>query len=182
MRAFRLVLGAAAALVGLVVVGVFVLFVSQPTSYRIARTRTIAASPERVRAQLVDVHALDAWTPWAPPPGPPPVVTFSAPSSGVGAWIDRRDADGNGARTTITAIADDRVALSSVTSGALGGGASTQTFELHPSASGTEVTWTLASDLSGLARLLWPFVGLEARVGPDMEAALGRLDHACASP
>lgn len=153
------------------------LFSAQPHSYRIARTRTIAAPSAHVMAQLSDLRAFEAWDPWPAEPGMRPLVTYSPVASGVGAWVDRRDRSG-GARTTITSLTSDQIELSNVTSGAFGSGASTQTFALSESGSSTTVTWTLSSDLHGLGRLLWPFVNLEARVGPEMDAALSRLDRA----
>lgn len=159
------------------VLSVLALYLAQPTSYRIARTRTIAAPAEAVRAHLVDLRAFEAWTPWEPSPGVVPTTTFSAVTTGVGAWVDRRDAHG-GSHTTITAIAPDHVEMENATHGALGEGHSTQTFTLREHDGQTDVEWALGSDLSGLARLLWPFVHLEATAGARMDAALGRLDAA----
>jgi hypothetical protein len=168
------------ALVGVVVLALVAFFVSQPTAYRITRTASIGASPATVHAHLDDVRALAAWDPWRTSTGVGPVTTtFSPDPVGVGAWIDRRAADGSGARTTITEITDTTVVLTSETSGALGAGHSTQTFALANAGSGTVVVWTLGSDLHGLGRALWPFVHLEERVGPEMEAGLSRLDRAC---
>ncbi len=183
MRVLRIVVLALASLGGLALVAIVLFYSAQPASYRIARTRTIAAPPAAVMAQLSDVRAFAAWDPWPALPGAPrPTVAFSPEPRGVGAWIERRDADGSGARTTIASVTAERVEMSNETRGPLGGGSSTQTFELRAVPAGTEVTWALASDLHGLARLLWPFVGLEARIAPEMEAALSRLDRACAAP
>ena len=173
----RVALGVLVGFVLVAALGLVGIYVAQPTSFRIARTRTIAAPPERVMAHLSDLRAYEAWTPFPPSPGVHPTTTFSPSTSGVGAWVDRRDEVG-GAHITITLVSSDRVELSNVTSGSFGEGASRQTFELRSTPTGTEVTWSLSSDLHGLARLLWPFVHLEARVGPEMEAALGRLDQA----
>jgi hypothetical protein len=165
-------------LVGVAVVGLLLLYALQPSSYRIARTRTITAPASLVMAHLSDVRALEAWDPWTALPGAHVTTTFSPASSGVGAWVERRD-DSGGSRTTITALAADRIEMQNTTDGPFGTGASTQTFALSETPSGTEVTWTLASDLHGLARLLWPFVHLEARIAPEMDRALSRLDRAC---
>lgn len=176
-RWLRIVLFSIGGFAALVVLSVLALYLAQPTSYRIARTRTIAAPAAAVRAHLVDLRAFEAWTPWEPSPGVVPTTTFSSTTSGVGAWVDRRDAYG-GSRTTITAIDDSHVEMANATHGALGEGHSTQTFTLREHDGQTEVEWALGSDLSGLPRLLWPFVHLEATAGARMDAALGRLDAA----
>jgi len=150
---------------------------AQPTSFTITRSRTIAAPPPRVMAQLADLRAYDAWDPWPASPGATPTVTYSAVPVGVGAWIDRRDAEG-GARTTILSITGDRIVYSNETSGALGGNVSTQSFTLRASGASTEVVWTFGAPLRGLARLLWPFVHVDRRLAPEMDAALVRLDRA----
>jgi hypothetical protein len=178
VRWARIVLAGVFAVVGLAVLGLVLLYAMQPTSYRISRSRVIAAPAPTIMAQLSDLHAFEAWQPWTTLPGVHPTVTYSPSGAGLGAWIDRRDASG-GARTTITALSDDRIEMTNATDGSLGGAVSVQTFELRPAPGGTEVGWTLAADLHGLARLLWPFVHLEARIAPEMDAALTRLDRAC---
>jgi carbon monoxide dehydrogenase subunit G len=166
-----------AATSGLCLIASGVLYLSQPTSYRIARTRTIAAPPAAVLAQLSDLRAFVAWEPWMALPGEHPEVTFSPDTHGVGAWVERR-VGSSGTRTTILEVASDRVVMSNATSGPLGSGASRQTFTLRVVPEGTDVTWALTADLHGLTRALWPFVHLEESVGPAMEAGLSRLDQA----
>jgi hypothetical protein len=178
VRALRYLALGLAIVVGAIVLVLALVYFAQPTSYAITRTRTIAAPPEVVHAHLDDLRAYVAWDPWRSEPGTTPTTTFSPVASGVGAWVDRRDARGGGVRITITAIEADRVALRDETSGAFQG-LSTQTFALARAAGGTQVSWTLAGDLHGLARLLWPVVRLEDHAGPEMDAALARLDHAC---
>jgi len=173
----RIVVGIVFSLVGVALAALVLLYFAQPTSYRFSRTRTIVAPRERVMSHLSELHAFEAWDPWASMPTDPPTVTYSPVSSGVGAWVDRRDSHG-GARTTITSITADRVEMTNTTFGGLGGNTSTQSFELRDSAGGTEVTWSLGADLHGLARMLWPFVHLEESAGRDMDEALVRLDQA----
>ncbi len=176
MRILRALLLAFAALAALAALGALALYSSQPSSYAFSRTVVVPGSPAAVHAHLDDLRALAAWEPWpATDPSRPPRVTFSQPAAGVGAWMDRRDHRGDGARTTIVSITADRVEMRNETSGGLGQGRSTQSFDLREVPSGTEVTWTFAGELSGLGRMLWPFVGLEARVTPYMERALARL-------
>jgi uncharacterized protein YndB with AHSA1/START domain len=179
VRIARIGLSLVVVAIGLVVLGVGGFYFAQPSSYRITRARTIAAPPATVMAHLADLHAFEAWDPWPTTSGEVPTVTFGPSSTGPGAWMDRRVSRGDGSRTTIVAASALEIEMANVTSGALGDGASTQTFALREVDGGTEVTWSLAADLHGLARLLWPIAHLDATVGPGMEAALGRLDQAC---
>jgi len=163
----------------LVLGGLLAVFALQPTSYRVARTRTIAAQRAVVIAHIADVRALAAWAPFHASPGTHPTLTFSPSPIGVGAWMDQRDTDGSGARSTITSMSADAIELRNETLGAFGGGASTQRFGLRDVSGGTEVTWSLSGDLHGLGRALWPLVHLEADAGRHMEEGLERLDQAC---
>lgn len=159
--------------------GVFVLYLAQPASYRIDRTRTLTAPPARIAMFVTDLRTFESWDPWPSTTGVPPSISYSAVSAGVGAWVERRDADGIGARTAIVSITPERIEMDNVTfGGPFGGGSSHQTFELRASGTGTELTWALSGELHGLARLLWPFVHLETSVHRSMDEALSRLDRA----
>ncbi len=161
--------------------GLLVLYLSQPASYRIDRTRTLSAPPARVATFVTDLRTFESWDPWPSMTPVPPSISYSAVSAGVGAWVERRDADGSGARTTIVSITPERIEMDNVTFGGRLGGASHQTFELRTSGTGTELTWAISSELHGLARLLWPFVHLETLVHRSMDEALSRLDRASSS-
>jgi hypothetical protein len=179
VRWARIVVGGIVSFVGLVVLGLVLVYVAQPTSYRIVRSHVIAAPPDVVMGHLSDLRAFEAWDPWPSLPGSTaPTITFSPTTSGVGAWVERRDPHGS-ARSTITSLTPDRIVMTNVTDASLGTGGSTQTFELRTMARGTQVDWVLSSELHGLPRLLWPIAGLEGRVGPDMDLALTRLESAC---
>lgn len=151
-----------------------VLFVGvQPSSYRITRARTLNASPARIHAELADVRALADWDPSRTAHSPPSTRTFSPASRGVGAWVQSASSHGTTRITVVTDTAhmiemrsdvDDRV------------DASRQRFELAPSVLGTVLTWSVFAENSLLGRAFWPFAGLEARLAPDMERALARLD------
>lgn len=176
------ILGVALAVLVLVLVTAGIgLYAAQPSSFTISRSIVVPSSPAAVHARLDDLRGFESWQPWpATDPTHPPRVTFSEPASGVGAWIDRRDADGVGAHTTIVSITDARVEMQTETGGGLTSGHSVQSFDVHAVPSGTEVTWTFGGSLSGLSRALWPFVGLPERITPGMDAALGRLAATCA--
>lgn len=163
-------LGAAAAL----------FYFLQPSSFRIARTRVIAAPPSAVRAQLDDVRSLVELGPWTAPADPSRSFTFSEATRGPGAFVIAHDRAGT-SRLTIVSASDSLVDLASEREGAETDDAHLR-FELRPVATGTEVTCAFQADMHGLARALWPFVDLDGRVGPPMEASLARLEAAVRTP
>jgi carbon monoxide dehydrogenase subunit G len=154
-------------------------YAMQPDHYRFSRSRTIAATPAVIRPHLVDVRELDAWLGGFADPHDPPVITFSAVSSGVGAWIDRKDSRSSG-RMTLVELTDTRVRFTNESQGSFGTGHSTLEFLLTEKAPGsTGVEYVVSGDLHGVPRLLWSLVGLEKRVGPDLDKALLKLDAKC---
>lgn len=146
-------------------------FALQPTSYRITRTRTVAASPAEVRALVADMARLASVDPRLGPPGPGRTLAASPGPPGPGTWLQASGPDGT-TRLTLVSATDGAVELASSSDGAPG---ATIRFELRAVPAGTEVTLALANEMHGLARALWPFVGLDARVGPHMEGTLERL-------
>ena len=156
-------------------------FRAQPTSFRIARTRTISASPQEIRASLEDLRTFSALL--SKPAGErnKPQLTFSAQPSGVGAWVESRE-EHRTSRTSILASTDSRIELQTQGSGSMFNGSSRTLIELSPSTESgpprTSVTWALEGELSGLRRALWPFISLDRMVGPELAEGLSRLEAA----
>jgi carbon monoxide dehydrogenase subunit G len=149
-------------------------YVLQPSSFRVARTRVIAAPPSAIRAQLEDLRTFVELGPWLTPEDPSTSFTFSAVTRGPGASVVSRDASGT-SRITLVSASDTRIELATEREGASTEDAHLR-FELRPSGDGTEVTCSFEAEMFGMARALWPFVDLDARLGAPMAAALGRLE------
>ena len=60
----KIILGVLA-LLGLAVAGFCVVVAMQPSDFKIVRTTTISAPPEKVFEQVNDFNKWDAWSPWA---------------------------------------------------------------------------------------------------------------------
>ncbi len=81
---------------------------------------------------------------------------------------------------TLVEITDTVVRYSNESHGSFGTGRSTLEFLLSEKAPGsTEVEYVVAGELHGVPRLLWSLVGLEKRVGPDLDKALQKLEATC---
>ena len=154
-------------------------YAMQPDHYRFKRSRTISGGAAVIRPYLVDVRELDRWLGGFADPHDPPVVTFSAVSTGVGAWIERKDSR-SWSRMTLVEIGDSWVRYTNESHGSFGVGHSTLELFVTEQASGlNEVEYVVAGELHGVPRLLWSLVGLEKRVGPDLDKALERLQREC---
>ena len=71
-----------------------------PRSYRVERTTTIAAPPEAVYPLVGDLARWREWSPWAAR-DPRMQVTFSAQTTGAGAWTEWRSASQGSGRAEI---------------------------------------------------------------------------------
>lgn len=162
----------------LVVAAISILYALQPSSFRLSRSRTIPASAGAIRPCLVDLKVMERWQVHFADPHDPPTVTFSAVTSGVGAWVERKDTTSTG-RTTMVEVTDSTVRMEHVNEGRLGTGKSTVEYLLRERGTSTEVEYAIFSPLSGLPRLLWPIANLEKRIGPDMVKALEQLETKC---
>ena len=81
----KLILGVLA----IVVIGVAIFCVvvaMQPADFKITRSATFNAPPEKVFEQINDFHKWEAWSPWAKI-DPNMKATYSGPASGTGAAL-----------------------------------------------------------------------------------------------
>lgn len=162
-------------LLALIVVVVLGLAFAQPDTFRIARSTTMNRPLGALRAVVLDVERFDGVM-YSTPQSGPYTSTYSASRSGIGASLERaRGADR--ARYTIIAIDEGGVTYEVD----VNGGANTIVrFDLTMvDPARTAVTVSIEGPLDTfLKRVLWPFVNLEGRVGPDLEATLRALDEA----
>lgn len=163
------------ALAALVVVGVLGLAFAQPDTFRIARSTTMNRPLAPLRAVVLDVEGLDRVMYTRPEFGPH-TSTFSANRSGIGATLERTQGTEH-TLYTLVAIDDGGVTYQVDTHG---GANTVLRFELAAvDPFRTAVTVSIEGPLDTfLKRVLWPFVNLQGRVGPDLETTLRSLDEA----
>lgn len=160
--------------VALAATAFLVLVLVQPSSFRIARSVTMARPIETVRAAVLDVERLERVMYTGQGRGSY-LVVLSPDHSGVGAYLERvRGAEYT--RYTIAAIDDGGVTYD-VDVGA--GANTTLRFELGAvDPVRTAVTVSVSGPIETfLQRVLWPFVNLEGRLGPDLVETLRALDE-----
>jgi uncharacterized protein YndB with AHSA1/START domain len=167
----------AIALVVLVVL--FAVFVAtRPADFRLARSRTIAAPPEVVHAQVNDFHKWPAWSPWEKL-DPAMKKEISGPPVGPGAtyWWSGNDEVGEG-RMTITDSQPPRSVTIRLEFIKPWQATNTTQFDLAPNGSGTDVTWTMTGHNNFMAKAFTVFMDMDKMVGPDFERGLAQLDAA----
>ena len=159
----------------LAVVAVLGLAATKPDVFRVQRSASIKAPPDKVFALINDFKRWEAWSPWEKK-DPAMKRSFSAVTSGKGAsyaWEGNKDV-GQG-RMEITQSAPPSaigIKLDFITP-----------FEAHNrvefalQAKGdlTEVTWTMAGDTPYFAKIIHVFIDMDRMVGKDFEAGLANL-------
>lgn len=172
----KIALGILAALV-LAVAGVLVAAAMQPDSFRVERSRELAATPEQIRPQLTDLQRWAEWNPWADI-DPDQTTTFSDPASGEGAWYRWRGNDDVGeGRMEITSVSDGAVRyhLEFIEPFA---SESEVEIQLEPRGERTHVVWIMSGDNDLMGKLFSLFMDMDDMIGRDFERGLERLEGA----
>lgn len=168
MKLLLKIIAGFAALVLLLVLVAFVL----PRNYKIERSLVVKAKPEVVLAQVADLKAWKNWGAWQER-DPGMKLSYSAQSTGVGAWSKWESAkEGNG-KMTITSQSATKMVYNLEFPDM--GTSSVGSVELVPEAGGTKVIWTDAGDLGMNPMNRWFGLFLEKLIGPDFEKGLSNI-------
>lgn len=146
----------------------------RPDSFRLARSTTVAAPPEKVFALINDLRQFNTWNPFARKE-PSAVITYDSASAGVGgAYSWKGDKTGEGRMQIVESVPSQRVSakLDFV-----------KPFEAHnvvdftiqPQGNGSTVTWAMQGPMPYFFRLVTIFSDMDKTVGGDFDAGLARL-------
>lgn len=157
------------------VAAVLVLAATRPDTFRVQRSATIKAPPERIFGLINDFHRWGAWSPWEHK-DPAMKRTFGAATSGSGAvyaWEGNKQV-GQGRMEIAESVAPSRVAIKldfvkpfeahNIVEFALEGGGET-----------THVTWSMTGSTPYFAKIIHLFIDMDRMVGKDFEAGLANL-------
>jgi uncharacterized protein YndB with AHSA1/START domain len=157
------------------VAGVLGFAATRPDTFRVQRTASIKAPPERIFALINDFQAWGAWSPYEKA-DPAMKKTFTGPATGTGSVYEW---DGNrmvgAGRVAITASeAPSRVALSLDMS---------RPFECHnavnftlePRGDATNVTWAMHGPNTFMGKVMSLFINMDTMVGGQFEEGLANL-------
>jgi hypothetical protein len=142
VMALQVLIGVAAVLGLLLVVAA-----TRPAKFRIERSITIAAPPERPFAEVNDVHNWPAWSPWEANEGRMTIERSEAPRL-VGLKLELFKP---WKATNVT------------------------TFSFDPAPEGTKVTWTMDGTNNFSAKAFSLFTDMDELVGRDLERGLTAL-------
>lgn len=162
--------------------GFVILVLMQPASFRVERSAVIAATPEKVFAQIEDFHKWEAWSPWAKI-DPQAKVTFSGAASGKGSiftWSGNNDL-GEGRQEIIECEAPKHIRIHLEFTRPFKAVNQTD-FTFVPEGAGTKVTWTMTGQNNFMGKAVSLFMDCDKMVGPDFEKGLSQLRTVCEAP
>jgi uncharacterized protein YndB with AHSA1/START domain len=166
----------------LAVAAILLLASTKPSNFRVERSTTIAAPPEKVAALIDDFHQWDAWSPWAHL-DPIMKTTYSGPPSGVGSvyeW-EGNSKVGKG-RMEILAIEPTKTTIELDFLKPFES-QNTADFVLEPQGTTTRVNWIMNGPLRFFpGRVMSVFTSMDKVIGPDFDKGLANLKAAAEHP
>lgn len=164
-------------------IAAFLIFVAlQPSGYAIARTKTMAAPPAVVFAQVNDLRKWEAWSPWARL-DPASQVTFEGPESGTGAvfrWVGN-DQVGEGSMTIVESRPAELVRIRLEFLKPMAGTSESQ-FTFANEGDGTAVTWTMTGKNDFIGKAVCLFVDMDQMLGGQFDQGLTNLKRVVETP
>ena len=169
-------------LILLAVVIILILVSTKPSDFRVERSITIAAPPQKVATLINDFHNWNTWSPWAKM-DPAMKTTYSGPASGPGAiyeW-EGNSKVGKGRMEILTV----EPARTSVKLDFLKPfeGHNTADFLLQPEGAGTRVTWVMTGPMTFFpGKIMSVFTTMDKMIGAEFENGLTNMKSAVEHP
>jgi Polyketide cyclase / dehydrase and lipid transport len=155
------------------VVAVLAYAATRPDTFRVARSATVQASPEKLHALINDLRAFNTWNPFekgdarnrgeysGPPAGPGATYAFGGGSAGDGTL-------------RILDSAPTRVSMELHMVKPMEARNQVQ-FILQPRGAATDVTWQMEGESPFLGKLIGVFMNMDRMVGGQFESGLADL-------
>ena len=169
-------------IVVVLIAGVLVLAATRPDTFRVQRSATIKAAPERIFALINDFQRWGAWSPWEHK-DPAMKRTFGTATSGRGAlyaWEGNKEV-GQGRMEIAESVAPSRVAIKLDFLKPFEAHNMVE-FVLEPRGETTNVTWSMTGKTPYFAKIVHLFIDMDRMVGKDFEAGLANLKAAAEKP
>jgi len=155
----------------------------QPEDFRVSRSMTMNAPPDRVFAEVNDFHRWEAWSPWAKL-DPNAKETYEGPSSGVGS-IFRWDGDANvgaGNMTIVESKPNERIGIKLEFIRPFAGLCGTE-FTFKPEGDGTTMTWTMSGKNNFIAKAIGLLlIDCDKMMGTEFEKGLTSIKSIVEQP
>jgi uncharacterized protein YndB with AHSA1/START domain len=159
----------------LAIAGVLIFAATKPDTFRVQRSATIKAPPERIFALVND---LGSWRSWSPYETKDPNMrrTFGNVTAGKGAvyeWDGDRNV-GQGRMEIMESTPPSRVGIKLDFFKPFEAH-NTAEFTMEPQGDATNVTWTIFGPMPYVSKLMTLFFDMDRMIGADFEVGLAKL-------
>ena len=168
-------IGIVAVGIALLLIGLLVYAATRPKVFRVRRSVDIKAAAQDLYAQISDLHAWNAWSPYEKR-DPAMKRTFGAITKGVGAvyeW-DGNSKVGAGRMEVLQALPPSKILIRLDFLRPFEGH-NTAEFSLDAKDDATTVTWAMYGPNAFMARLMGIFFSMDKMIGRDFESGLANL-------
>jgi uncharacterized protein YndB with AHSA1/START domain len=167
-----------ALVVVVLIAGVLVFATTRPDAFRVERSISIKAPPEKIFPYFDDFNRWAAWSPWEKL-DPLMKRSFSGAPSGKGAvyaW-EGNGKVGAGRMEIIDSAAPTKLAIKLDFLKPFEGH-NTAEYTLVPAGDSTQVTWAMFGPAPYISKLMGIFVSMDSMIGKDFETGLANLKAA----
>ena len=164
-----------AIVVVLVIAGILVYAATQPDDFRVQRTTSIKAPPEKILPLITDLHSWGSWSPWEKI-DPAMKRTYSGAAGGTGAayaWQGNSKV-GEGRMEIVDVSPPSKVTIKLDFVKPIEGH-NTAEFTLEPKGGSTDVTWAMYGPTAYIAKIIGIFVSMDGMIGKEFETGLSNL-------
>lgn len=157
-----------------VIAAVLIYAATQPDTFRVERSASIKAPPEKIYPLIDDLHTMQTWSAWEKV-DPAMKRAYSGPAGGKGAvyeWEGNKDI-GQG-RMEITESSPSRVVIRMDFIKPFAA-QNTVEFMLKPEGDSTRVTQAIFGPSPYISKLFGLFCGMDKMIGEKFEESLGAL-------
>ena len=158
-----------------VVAGILIYAATKPDDFRVQRRLAIKASPEKIYAQIVDLKAWQAWSPYEKK-DPDMKRTLSGAPSGKGA-IYEWDGNKNVGAGRMEVIEANGPSIVKIKLDFLKPfeGHNTAEFTMAPAGEMTNVTWAMYGPSPYMMKVMGTVMNMDKMIGDDFAAGLANL-------
>ena len=161
--------------IAVLIAAVLTFATTRPDSFRVQRSTTIKAAPEKIFPLIADFHSWGTWSPWEKL-DPAMKRTHSGADSGKGAayaW-DGNNSVGAGRMEIVEIAPPSKITIKLDFSKPMEGH-NTAEFTLAPKGDATEVTWAMFGPSPYLSKLMGLFFNMDSMIGGNFETGLANL-------
>ena len=167
-----------AIVVVVLIAGVLAYATTRPDSFRVERSITIKAAPDKIYPYLDDFNRWAVWSPWEKL-DPAMTRSFSGAASGKGAAYAWEGNSKVGAgRMEITDSTPSSKLLIKLDFLKPFEGHNTTEYTLSPTGDSTKLTWAMYGPAPFISKLMGVFVSMDSMIGKDFESGLAKLKDA----